>query len=259
MDPYLEDPAYWSDFSARFLTYLCDMVNERLPDNYEARIHEKVNLVETSPDRIRLIEPDMALSQDRPSMPKAVASAGTATLEPVTIPHLFIEEEHERWIEILHRPERSLVTVLELLSPANKEEPGLHRNRDKRFAVLQQAGHLVEVDLLLSGRRLQLRHPLPPADYYVLISRGNQRPDCQVYHWTIRQPLPAIPLPLKAPDPDLEINLGEVFTTTYDKGRYARSLNYSAAPAVHLPAPTLDWVLQQANPKAAGPANTPGA
>jgi hypothetical protein len=247
MDPYLEDPAYWSDFSARFLTYLCDLVNERLPDNYEARIDEKVNLIETSPDQIRLIEPDMALSQGRPSLPVASPSTGTATLEPVTIPHLCIEEEqHERWIEILHRPERSLITALELLSPSNKEEPGFHRYRDKRFALLQQQVHLVEVDLLLGGHRLPLRYTLPPADYYVMVSRGEQRPNCQVYHWTLRQPLPEIPIPLKAPDRDLPINLGEVFTIAYEKGRYRRSLKYSAPPAVHLPAQTRDWVLEQA-------------
>jgi hypothetical protein len=246
MDPYLEDPAYWSDFSARFLTYLCDLVNERLPDNYEARIDEKVNLIETSPDRIKLIEPDMALSQDGPSPPGVVVSAGVGTLEPVTIPHLIVEEEqHERWIEILHRPERSLVTTLELLSPANKEEPGLHRYRDKRFALLLQEVHLVEVDLLLAGRRLPLRDPLPPADYYVLISRSDQRPNCQVYAWTLRQTLPVIPLPLKAPDPDLQIDLGEVFTIVYDKGRYARSLNYRDPPAIHLPSETREWVVQQ--------------
>src|SRR5580704_9755101 len=182
MDPYLEDPAYWSDFHASFLLYLRDTINEGLPANYEARIDEKVNLVETVPDRIKLLEPDLALSQDRPSLPGVIAATATATLEPVTIPHLFIEEEqHERWIEILHRPERSLVSVLELLSPANKEEPGLHRYGDKRLALLHQEVHLVEVDLLLSGRRLPLRRPLPPADYYVLISRGDQRPNCQVY------------------------------------------------------------------------------
>jgi hypothetical protein len=248
MDPYLEDPAYWSDFSARFLTYLCDLVNERLPDNYEARIDEKVNLIETSPDRIKLIEPDMALSQDRPSAPGAVAPGGAATLEPVTIPHLFVEEEqHERWIEILHRPERSLVTVVELLSPSNKEAPGLHRYRDKRFALLMQDVHLVEIDLLLAGSRLKLRDPLPPADYYVLVSRGDQRPNCQVYHWTLPQPLPVIPIPLKAPDPDLSINLGEVFATAYDKGRYARSLKYGAPPAVRLPAESREWVARQAS------------
>ncbi len=246
MDPYLEDPAYWSDFTARFLTYLCDFVNDRLPNQYEARIDEKVNLIETSPDRIRLIEPDMALSQSQPAAPGAFAAGGVATLEPVTIPHLLVEEEaHERWIEILHRPERSLIAVLELLSPANKEEPGLHRYREKRFALLMQDVHLVEIDLLLAGRRLTVRKPLPPADYYALVSRGDRRPDCQVYAWSLRQPLPTIPLPLKAPDPDLPLDLGAVFTTTYDKGRYARSLSYGAPPVVHLQAEIREWVAQQ--------------
>src|SRR4051794_41108288 len=105
MDPYLEDPAFWSDFHAAFLTYLRDAINDRLPDNYEARMDEKVSLVELSPDRIKLLEPDLALSQDRPSVPGTASGAGVATLEPVTLSHLQIEEEHERWIEILHRPE----------------------------------------------------------------------------------------------------------------------------------------------------------
>src|SRR2546423_722627 len=121
MDPYLEAPAFWADFHAAFLTYLRDAINERLPDNYEARLDEKVNLVERSPDRIKLIEPDLALSRDQPSGSRATSGIGVATVEPVTIPHLRIEEEeHERWLEILHRPERSLVAVLEVLSPANK-------------------------------------------------------------------------------------------------------------------------------------------
>lgn len=246
MDPYLEDPGYWSDFHASFLLYLRDFINERLPDHYEARVDEKVNLIETSPDRIKLIEPDIALSQALPSEQGPVASRGIASLEPVTIPHLLIEEEtHERWIEILHRPERSLVTVLELLSPANKEEPGLHRYRDKRFALLMQDVHLVEIDLLLGGCRLTLRNSLPRADYYALISRGDRRPECQVYHWMLRNPLPTIPLPLKAPDPDLPLDLGAVFTTAYDKGRYTRSLPYGAPPVARLPAKIRQWVAQQ--------------
>ena len=254
MDPYLEDPAYWSDFHASFLLYLRDAIYERLPDNYEARLDEKVNLVETSPDQIKTdLEPDIAFNQVRPSPPGALAASGTATLEPVTIPHLFIEEEqHEQWIEILHRPERSLVGVVELLSPSNKEEPGLHRYRDKRFALLQQKVHLIEIDLLLAGRRLPLRYPLPIADYYVLVSRGDQRPNCQVYAWSLRQPLPPIDIPLKAPDPDLRIDLGDVFNIAYAKGRYGRALKYGAVPVVHLPAATHEWVMQQAKQTAPG-------
>ena len=72
MDPYLEDPAYWSDFHGAFLYCLRDFINERLPDHYEARVDEKVNLIETSPDRIKLLEPDLAVSQAQPSAPGAV-------------------------------------------------------------------------------------------------------------------------------------------------------------------------------------------
>jgi hypothetical protein len=251
MDPYLEDPAYWSDFHGSFLLYLRDFINERFPDDYEARVHEKVNLSEATPDQVRLIEPDLVISKAPPSGPAVpTAAGGVATLEPVTIPHLLIEEEtHERWIEILHRPERSLVAVVELLCPSNKEEPGLHRYRDKRFALLMQKVHLVEIDLLLTGRRLTLREPLPPGDYYALVSRGDRRPDCQVWAWTLRQPLPTVPLPLKPPDPDLPLDLAAVFTTTYDRGRYVRSLPYTAPPAVHLPPETSAWAFQQVHPR----------
>jgi len=249
MDPYLEDPAFWSDFHASFLPYLRDAINERLPDNYEARLDEKVNLTERSPDRIKLLEPDLAVSQDQALTPGTTPAVGVATLEPMTIPHLPIEEEeHERWIEILHRPERSLVTVLELLSPANKEEPGFRRYLDKRNGLLWWHNvHLVEVDLLLRGRRLPLRDPLPAGDYYIMISRGDRRPDCQVYAWTLRQPLPSLPVPLRAPDPDLTIDLETVFTTAYDRGRYRRSLPYSTPLGARLTPEMREWVQQTAH------------
>ena len=68
-----------------------------------------------------------------------------------------------------------------------------------------------------------------------------------------RQPLPSILLPLKAPDPDLRIDLGEVFKIAYDKGRYRRSLNYGDAPVVHLSAPAREWVMHLARQTATGP------
>src|SRR5436190_13644699 len=124
MDPYLETPALWSDFAASFITYWRDALIDCLPDNYEARIDEKVNLVEISPPRKKLIEPDVAVSKRGPTRAFTSAPAGVATLEPVTLSLIIEEETHERHIEVLHRPDRKLVAVLELLSPANKEEPG---------------------------------------------------------------------------------------------------------------------------------------
>ncbi len=77
-----------------------------------------------------------------------------------------------------------------------------------------------------------MQKPLPPADYYYFLSRGDQRPDCQVFFWTIKQPLPRLPVPLRAPDPDIFIDLGAVFREAYERGRFRTRINYQ------LPAPS---------------------
>jgi hypothetical protein len=136
------------------------------------------------------------------------------------------EGARETYIEILHQPDRSLVAALELLSPANKEEPGRTEYLAKRRALLLQNVHLVVLDLLFGGRRLPLQQSLPLADYYYLLSRGDRRPDCQVYRWTLPRPLPALPVPLRSPDADLHIDLAAVFATAYQRGRFYRRLNY---------------------------------
>ena len=162
----------------------------------------------------------------------SAGTPATATLDPVTIPLITLEGPRETYIEILNQADCSLVAALELLSPARKEGSGRTEYLAKRRALFFQDIRLVELDLLFGGRRLPLEKPLPPADYYYLVSRGDQRPDCQVYRWTLRQPLPTLPVPLRAPDPDLHIDLAAVFATAYERGRFSRRLNYQVpAPA----------------------------
>src|SRR5262245_39599863 len=123
MDPYLESPAFWPDFHARFINYWCEALSDRLADHYEARIDERVNLVEVQPQKIRRFSPDVAVTQ-RPGSPGAApVTSGVATLEPVVVPLLIEEETRQTYIQILHRRDRTLVAILELLSPSNKEEP----------------------------------------------------------------------------------------------------------------------------------------
>ncbi len=246
MDPYLETPSLWSDFGASFITYWRDALLDCLPDNYEARIDEKVSLVEVTPPRKKLIEPDVAITQRAPSGITSQAPAGLATLEPITLSLVIEEETHERYIEILHRPNRTLVAVLELLSPANKEDPGRTLYLAKRNALFYHPVHVVELDLLMKAQRLPLEQELPSGDYYTFVSRWDQRPKCQVYHWTVRQSLPAIPIPLLAPDPDVWIDLGAVFRTTYERGRYGRSIDYTGSPPITLEPGRLAWITERA-------------
>jgi hypothetical protein len=248
VDPYIESQHFWPDFHASFLLYWRNALRDLLPDHYEARIDEQVSLVETHPRRrAHRLDPDVAVTrgQQPGAGPAAPAQEGVAVLEPVTIPWALVDEHTERHLEILHRPDRTLVAVLELLSPANKEEPGFSAYRAKRNALVQQPVHLVNVDLLLLGNRLPLSAPLPRGDTYALVSRADRRPDCEVYAWTVRQPLPAIPIPLLAPDPDVRVDLGAVFAATYRRARYDRSLDYTAEPPHALAPADRDWARQQ--------------
>jgi hypothetical protein len=245
MDPYLEDPAFWSDFHASFITYWRDALAERLPDNYEVRIDERISLVDVPAEKIKRFGPDLAVSQRGPATAAPAAAGGVATLEPVTIPLRIEEEARETHIEILYRADRTLVAILELLSPSNKEEPGRAVYLTKHNALLYHPLHLVELDLLLKGQRLPLEEDYPPGDYFALVSRGDQRPNCSVYAWTMRQPLPAIPVPLRPPDPDLIIDLGAVFAVTYERGRYARSLDYAKPPPFALDDARRNWIAER--------------
>ncbi len=46
----------------------------------------------------------------------------------------------------------------------------------------------------------------------------------EVYRWTVRDPLPHLPMPLREPDPDILIDFAALVTRVYDLGRYARTL-----------------------------------
>ena len=94
-----------------------------------------------------------------------------------------------------------------------------------------------------------LSKPLPSADYYALISRAQARPNCEVYHWSLRDPLPTIPIPLRAPDPDISVDLGKVFRETYERGRYARMLYYTRPPVAQLTRKDAQWATGVATKK----------
>ena len=211
MDPYLEDPAFWRDFHHRFLDDWCEAIADKLPDHYEARLDESVNLVHME-EAARTIYPDIALSRKRRTGSTKPRGNGVLVLEPVTIPHEFLDEERQGYIKVLHRPDRKLVAVLELLSPTNKNGEGIEEYRGKRRAVLEQKVHLIELDLLLGGTRPALAKSLPAGDYFLFLSRADDRPNCEVSHWRFYDPLAdRCRFHCKRPDRDVFVDLAKVF------------------------------------------------
>ena len=222
VDPYLEDQDYWREFHKAFISWTQDALAERVPDAYEVRLNERLSQIDES-------EPG----------PQGMFRA---------------EEATELRIAIRRFPDRRLVTVIELLSPRDKESPGDELYSKERRALWSQRTHLVELDLLIGGKRLPMGNELLRGHYYAISSRAERRPMSDVWVWSIRDPLATIPIPLMAPDPDIPLNLAEVFNTVYQRGRFERSIDYAAPLTLPLKPEDRAWAEEIArgfNPRAA--------
>jgi hypothetical protein len=104
MNPFLEDSAFWSDFRSTFINCWRDTLRAVLPKSYEARIGERVYLVEPE-HSARQVGPDVSISRPaafgKTTFPSSVSAV---TLEPVTIPLLIMEEPREAYIEYYNVP-----------------------------------------------------------------------------------------------------------------------------------------------------------
>jgi hypothetical protein len=248
MDPYLEQSGAWGDFHHELISCLRAAISSRLPETYDARIEERVTVIESFDEPRRSFEPDVIVGRESEvaSSRQVHAQSGSALLEPVTVPLIIPEKERQNYIEIYDYPEQELITVIEVLSPTNKLSKGREEYLIKRDAILSQDVHLVELDLLVNGQRLPTAEPLPQDDYYAFVARHERRPLCDVYHWSVRHPLPSIPIPLKSPDPDLIVEVQPVFAETFARGRYERRLRYGAPPRARLSRADREWAARLA-------------
>jgi hypothetical protein len=125
---------------------------------------------------------------------------------------------------------RQLVTAIEILSPTNKRADGRMEYLAKRCQILLSTTHLLEIDLLRQGRRLPMRDPLPPVDYFVLLSRAENRPIADVWPLALRDRLPVVPIPLLPGDADVILDLQQIFTAAYDLLGYDLAIDYHRPP-----------------------------
>jgi hypothetical protein len=248
MDPYLEDPTLWPSVHQRLITYVGDTLTELLPPRYVANITERLSIDE--PDRD--IYPDAAVLERQPAVPPPARNGGAGTALACDAPwriEVVAEEVREPFIEIVPVADAErVVTVIEVLSPTNKAAGtrGRRLYRDKQRQVLASSTHLLEFDLLRHGehtvavpheRVLRRGH----YDYLVSLSRGHARQVCDVWAATVRQRLPRVAVPLLEDDPDITLDLEALFTLVYDRGGYARRLNYRREPLPPLTPEDAAW------------------
>jgi hypothetical protein len=234
MDPYLEDPAYRDGFYHVLVTECMFNIEQSLPEGYISNVKDRAEVISVDDPAAKVYVPDIGVARELPPRPAARstsdASGGVAVeveVEPVTIASIDSIEIREAYIEIQRVPNFELVTVIELMSPWNKNGAGVGIHRGKRAALVRDRVNFVELDLLRGGTRTQLAKPLPPGDYYANVFRADRAPDVDVFAWRLRDKLPRIPIPLRAPDRDIPLNLAEAVRTAYDRGRYDRKLRYA--------------------------------
>lgn len=247
MDPYLEGEM-WQEFHETLASAIRAKLTPHLRPKYVALLAKRYVLdrpalciVDLPPTRI--VYPDVHVVESKGLDVRTSPTSGTPVAAPtVELQSRVLEEVPQLSIEIRDVAERRLVTLIEILSPANKRGAGAREYAERRLELLQTAGHLMEIDLLLQGQRVALLGVLPPAAYYVYVSRVERRPLTEVWAIDLRDTLPVVPVALLAPDPDVPLDLQAAIDACFDLVEYERLLDYSGPLPPDLSPDAAAWV-----------------
>lgn len=234
MDPWLEHPARWPNVHQRLVTYAGDHLGAQVGEGYYVAIGERI-YVETPS---RTLYPDVSVI-DSPA-PPPVRPGAAAVADVPTVVRLRPVERREPYLELRTADaDERVVTVIELLSPANKRlGAGRELYLRKQAEVLASDASLVEVDLLRTGEpTVALPAELSgDAAYRAVVSRASDREARELYPIGLRGRLPRVGVPLLPGVADLVLDLGAVLTEVYDRGGFGRRLDYQGTE----PVPPLD-------------------
>jgi hypothetical protein len=194
MDPFLEDPGIWPAFHQQMIAVLHADLTSKMSGPFLTRIRER-------------------------------RYAAESTLSP---PGVGVERREE-YIEICGKNDGPLVTLVDMVSPANKTTGAgrlayLHTRRQAQAWKANWA----EIDLVLPGQPTTdyPREELPDWDYAVTITRITQPGNYEIYPTTLDKELPRIRLPLTATDQDLVLDLQRLVERVYEQGEFAARIGY---------------------------------
>jgi hypothetical protein len=252
MDPYLESPAIWSDFHGTFLMSVRAELNRILPPHYVARWDRHVWIDEPDVEQPGpLGRPDVfvADSLDRPES----GQAQTLLAAPATVTVPAVDPKGKPFLKIVDARGHRVVTVIELLSPANKSAG---KDRDaylaKRQEYFRARTNVIELDFRRGGQRPPVVGPLPQADYLIIVCRGIDYPQAGLWHLSVRDLLPPIPVPLNPDDEPVGLALRPCLDRAYDEGRFGDEIDYTQPPDPPLREPDATWARELLTAWAAG-------
>ncbi|ESA36391.1 hypothetical protein N836_00525 [Leptolyngbya sp. Heron Island J] len=224
MNPYLEHPTIWPEVHYGLISCLMRMLNRCITPKYRAALEKRVYT-----DTLLVGIPDTTVFKSTPevsSSPQPVAILPKP--ERVQIPTVI--EVREPYLEIREISTNRVITVVEVLSPANKRSgEGRQKYLAKRQRILNSQTHLVEIDLLRTGISMPLEGGRTAA-YQIVISRSQERPSAERYPFDLDDPIPCFLFPLGIDDKELVIDLAKLLEQSCEESAIDLSIDYAQPP-----------------------------
>ncbi len=241
MDPYLEKNPLFHELHTQMLSEAQARLQPQLRPKYVARLERHLSegsVWDTPAELISLAgkEPDLTVAETAtaPQLEStAVLPAPTASAtQELDTDELALRGQRRIVIYVRTQPRRAVASI-ELLSPSNKAAGtvGQARYLEKRASALHGGLHWIEIDLLRGGQRPPLTVTLPqPADYLAYVAQATPTGwQHLAYAWSLRDPLPPLPIPLLGSDQAL-LDLSACFRTAYDRIAADDEADYADLP-----------------------------
>ena len=242
MNPYFEQPVHWQDFHLKFLAAINEQLSPQVRPHYFVVLERHIYVQERPADEVRLLRADLLVARSSSASATEQRSAAAFLEAPSQVEHPALEVERIPYLEIRHAARGDLVTVLELLSPANKQGDNRQQYLTKREQILSSETHLVEIDLLRGGEAMPDTNR-SACEYSVLVSRVERRPLAGFWPLRLHERLPSIPVPLRPTDADARVDLRAALNRVYDAYCYEDFI-YREAPSPPLSAEDAEWARQ---------------
>lgn len=231
MNPYIEQPEFWSDFHNQLVAALARALIPKLLPKYRVVTDKWVYKISGS-TALTIGRPDVAVQRSRTNstLSETAVAVSQPTVQPIKVTVPLLEEVQQSYIEVRDAATQEVVTALEVLSPANKRGDGRQKYEFKRQRVLESLTHLVEIDLLRNGNPLPIEDDNTQSHYRILVSRANTRPVADLYPFNLSDSIPLFSLPLKAGDLEPIVHLQQLVNDLYEQLGYDYFIDYSSNP-----------------------------
>ncbi len=248
MNPWLEHPALWGDARFRLISSIARYQSPLLGPYYYVSVGAQAYVATAFAQPPATRYPDIAAVQ--PPSPvtrssRTVQAVAAPVVEPIAVKVPVPDVIEETYLEVREAETGQVVTVIEVLSPTNKR-PGVGRQKykRKRLEILSTHTNLVEIDLLRAWTPMPFEGDTPASHYRILVRRGEQGSQADLYPFTMYDPIPGFPLPLQAGEAEPPIDLNTLLDDVYAEGSYGIRIDYHQPPRPPLSEDEARWAKQ---------------